>query len=86
MTICQIESKGLYWKDIFYGVIQGSKFGSLLFNIHLCDPFYFLRDLDIVNYVDTTTIYTVTEKQKESVNSALKYLHHYFLDGLVATL
>ena len=54
------------WKDIFYGVPQGSILGPLLFNIHLCDLFYFLKDLDIASYADDTTIYTVSEK-KESV-------------------
>ena len=58
------------WKDIFYGVPQGSILGPLLFNIHLCDLFYFLEDLDIASYADDTTIYTVNEK-KESVISAL---------------
>ena len=42
------------WKDIFYGVPQGSIFGPLLFNIHLCDLFYFLEDLDTASYVDDT--------------------------------
>ena len=58
------------WKDIFYGVPQGSILGPLLFNIHLYDLFYFLEDLDIASYADDTTIYTVNEK-KESVISAL---------------
>ena len=52
------------WKDIFYGVPQGSILGPLLFNIHLCDLFYFLEDLDIASYADDTTIYTVSEKKK----------------------
>ena len=59
------------WKDIFYVVPQGSILGPLLFNIHLCDLFYFLEDLDIASYADDTTIYTVNEK-KESVIRALE--------------
>ena len=59
------------WKDIFYGVPQGSILGPLLFNIHLCDQFYFLEDLDIASYADDITIYTVNEK-KESVISVLE--------------
>ena len=59
------------WKDIFHGVPQGSILGPLLFNIHLCDLFYFLEDLDIASYADDTAIYTVNEK-KESAISALE--------------
>ena len=59
------------WKDIIFGVPQGSILGPLLFNIHLCDLFYFLEDFDIASYEDDTTIYT-TEKNKESVIAALE--------------
>ena len=55
------------WKDIFYGVPQGSILGPLLYNIHLCDLFYSLEDLDIASYVDDTTIYMVNEKPSQSL-------------------
>ena len=52
------------WKDIFYGVSQGSILGPLLFNIDLCDLFYFLEDLHIASYADDTAIYMVSEKKR----------------------
>ena len=51
------------WKDILYGVSQVSILGPLLFNIHLCDLFYFLKDLDISSYANDTTIYMVSKKK-----------------------
>ena len=59
------------WKDIIFGVPQGSILCPLLFNIHLCDLFYFLEDSDIASYAGDNTIYT-TEKNKESVIAALE--------------
>ena len=67
----KVHYKYSSWNDIFYGVPQGSILGPLLFNIHLCDLFYFLEDLDIASYADDTTIYMVNEKKK-SVTSALE--------------
>ena len=52
------------WKDIFYGVPQGTILSPLLFNIHLCDLYYFLENLDIASSVDDTTIYTINEKKE----------------------
>ena len=49
-------------QSIECGVPQGSILGPLLLNIHLCDLFYFLEDLDIASYADDTTIYTVKGK------------------------
>ena len=57
------------WKDIEFGVPQGSILGPLLFNIHLCDLFYFLEDLDIASYADDTTIYTVKENKMSVINT-----------------
>ena len=47
------------WRDIEYGVPQVSVLDPLLFNIHLCDLFYFLDNFDIASYADDTTLYTV---------------------------
>ena len=55
------------WKDIFYGVSQGSILGPLLFNIHICNLFYFLDELYIASYADDTAIYTVSEKKSQSL-------------------
>ena len=47
------------WKDIIFGVPQGSILDPLFFNIQLCDLFYFLEDFDIASYTGETTIYTL---------------------------
>ena len=70
------------WKDIISGVPQASILGPLLFNIHLCDLFYFLEDFDIASYADDATIYT-TEKNEESVIAALKKSFAILLNGLI---
>ena len=59
----RIKANGTYssWTNTFYGVSQGSILGPLLFNIHLCDLFFFLVDLAIASYVDDTTIWTGNE-------------------------
>ena len=36
-------------KEIEYVVLQGPILGALIFNIHLCELFYFLEDLDIAS-------------------------------------
>ena len=56
-------------KDVEHGVAQGSILGLLLFNIHVCDRFYFLEDLDIASYAENRTIYTVKENKESVINT-----------------
>ena len=45
-------------KEIFYGIPQGLILGPLIFNIFLCDLFYFLEGVALANYIDDTTPYS----------------------------
>ena len=58
-----------FWRDIEYGVPQGSILGPLLFNLHLRDLSYFLDDVDAASYADDTTLYTVKENKDSVINT-----------------
>ena len=46
------------WKEILYGIAQGSIFGPLIFNTFLCDLLYSLEGVAIASYADDTTPYS----------------------------
>ena len=47
------------WDTTTHGVPQGSILGPLIFNIHLCDLFFALENVEISSFADDTTPYTV---------------------------
>ena len=65
----KINSKYSSWSEILFGIPQGSILGPLLFNIFICDMFYFLEDFDIANYADDSTPYNADNNVESVVNN-----------------
>ena len=63
----KINSAYSIWKDIFFSVPQGSIVRPLLFNIHLCDLFCFLENIDIASYTDDNTLYLAQKTERQSL-------------------
>ena len=51
----------------------------MLFNIHLCDLFYFLENTDIANYADDNTLYSA-QKNRETVINTIETLSQVLFD------
>ena len=65
----KINDRYSLWSEILLGVPQGSILGPLLFNIFICNMFYFLEDFDIANYADDSTPYCAGKSAEFVVNN-----------------
>ena len=68
---CKINNTLGDWRKIIAIVPQGSILGPLLFNILLNDIFFFLKDANLGNYADNSTLYAYN-KTLETVISNLR--------------
>ena len=60
------------WTQLLQGVLQGSVFGPILFNIFINDIFFALKGIDICNFADGITPYVCDS----NVKSVLETLEH----------
>ena len=66
----RVKVSGAYtsWRELLFGISQGSILGPWLFNSFLCDLFYFLEGKDLASYVDVTIPLSVNLTQKLVIN------------------
>ena len=68
------------------GVPQVSILGPLLFNIYLCDLFYFLENTDIASYANDNTLYSAQKNRETAINTmeiSSQVLFDWFSDNFM---
>ena len=80
---CKINNTLGYWRKIIAGVPQVSILGHLLFNIFLNDIFFFLKDANLRNYADDSTLYAYNKNLETVYNLRREFsiLSNWFYDS-----
>ena len=63
----KINSAYSSWEEIFFGLLQSSILGQILFNIFICDLFSIVNIIDFASYAGDNTPYVIGENTKEVI-------------------
>ena len=63
----RIRNKNSSWREIIYGVPQGSILGPLLFNIYINDLFLFSEEFLMCNYADDCSLYEFSDTVEQVI-------------------
>ena len=77
----KVGSSSSEWLEIILGLPQGSILGPILFNVFINDLFLFIKETDICNFADDSTLYvcgkdlnTISSKLELETNTAMQWL------------
>ena len=82
----KIKSSFSSYLDIFQGVPKGSILGPLLFNVFLCNLFFFVEKADVTSYADDNTPYVCSENidvTLEKLEEVEKVLFEWFSNNFL---
>ena len=79
----KINQSDSTWKDIIFGVPQGSIFCPILFNIFISDLFLVVKDLNFASYADDNTIYESGKTVDDVINGLQVSAEKLFSSGFL---